>query len=207
MYCLPVIFTPSIFPSLPPPSLPPPLTPSLPPSRSPQDLVQLSHVIDMLVTRNDQPGSTLMEPEYYQYLLLMLRAIARSRPENLMLVALPELSSKFAPEKKPTSTEGTDKEGGEGDEGKVAEDMELEGKKDEEEEKRVEQAEEEGGSGEGSVKRNEEEDGELVKSSAEKALDRTEKIELFLELLNEVFWMLFARQPSGPDTAPVVNPG
>ncbi len=54
----------------------------------------------MLVTRNDYPGTTLMEPEYYQYLLLMLLAIAKNRPENL-LHSLPKLSSsKFLSEKK-----------------------------------------------------------------------------------------------------------
>ena len=28
-----------------------------------------------------------MEPEYYQYLMLMFLAVARSRPENLLLLA------------------------------------------------------------------------------------------------------------------------
>ena len=50
-----------------------------------QDRIQLSHVIQCLATRRDRDH--LMEPEYFQYLLLMLLTITKTRPENLQLVA------------------------------------------------------------------------------------------------------------------------
>ncbi len=74
----------------------------------------------MLVTRNDYPGNTLMEPEYYQYLLLMLLAIAKNRPENLLL-SLPELSSKFLSEKKARVEREREEEEGEKGGGKEGE--------------------------------------------------------------------------------------
>ena len=56
--------------------------------------MQLTHVIQALSPhhrqQNHRPGSSLssgMEPEYFQYLLLMLLSIARHRPLSLATVA------------------------------------------------------------------------------------------------------------------------
>ena len=52
-----------------------------------QDQTQLSHVVQSLCTGSGSQESQLMEPEYFQFLLLMLISVGKSRPENLMLLA------------------------------------------------------------------------------------------------------------------------
>jgi hypothetical protein len=56
-------------------SLPPPL----------QDKLQLTHVVQCLAQRRRK--DSLMEPEYFQYLLLMLVSIGKARPHNLCLIS------------------------------------------------------------------------------------------------------------------------
>ena len=51
-----------------------------------QDQTQLSHVVHCL-TADGSDKETRMEPEYFQFLLLMLISVGKSRPENLMLLA------------------------------------------------------------------------------------------------------------------------
>lgn len=51
-----------------------------------QDRTQLSHVVQCLSAGSGKK-ETLMEPEYFQFLLLMLLSVGKSRPENLMLLA------------------------------------------------------------------------------------------------------------------------
>ena len=51
-----------------------------------QDRTQLSHVVQCLSAASEKK-EPLMEPEYFQFLLLMLLSVGKSRPENLMLLA------------------------------------------------------------------------------------------------------------------------
>lgn len=51
-----------------------------------QDRTQLSHVVQCLLAGSGE-NEPLMEPEYFQFLLLMLLSVGKSRPENLMLLA------------------------------------------------------------------------------------------------------------------------
>lgn len=125
-----------------------------------------------------------MEPEYFQYLLLMLLTIAKSRPENLLHLARPEFSSKFVSERKPKASKDKDGEGG---------DKEGEG--------------EGGGKDDESGEKEEDKELEVSAGGDQEVVGRTEKIDEFLDLLNEAFWMLFAQQPLAPETGPVVNPG
>lgn len=67
-----------LFPSL-------PLLSTLFPSPLTQDTLQLSHVVQCLV--NQRGKGTAMEPEFFQYLLLILVSICRARPRNLYLVS------------------------------------------------------------------------------------------------------------------------
>ena len=52
-----------------------------------QDQTQLSHVVQSLCTGSGSKEHQLMEPEYFQFLLLMLISVGKSRPDNLMLLA------------------------------------------------------------------------------------------------------------------------
>ena len=76
--------------------------------------MQLSHVIQALSPC--RPGTSLtrdMEPEYFQYLLLMLLSIARHRPHSLAVVAT-QLAELVLKEKKVDDDEQEDKDEGEG---------------------------------------------------------------------------------------------
>ena len=52
-----------------------------------QDQTQLSHVVHSLCVGSGSKEHQLMEPEYFQFLLLMLISVGKSRPDNLMLLA------------------------------------------------------------------------------------------------------------------------
>lgn len=54
-------------------------------SPSPQDTLQLSHVVQCLVAQRGK--ETTMEPEFFQYLLLILVSIGKARPRNLLLIS------------------------------------------------------------------------------------------------------------------------
>ena len=85
-----------------------------PPSDCSQDKMQLSHVIQALSPH--RPGSSIssdMEPEYFQYLLLMLLSIARHRPHNLTVVAA-ELSNLLLREEEEGESQDDEGGGGEG---------------------------------------------------------------------------------------------
>ena len=86
---------PLLLPYSPPPtllsSLPPPLLflSSTPPSMLSftclQDSLQLSHVVQCLVEQRGK--GTCLEPELFQYLLLILVSICKAHPHNLLLVS------------------------------------------------------------------------------------------------------------------------
>lgn len=146
-----------------------------------------------------------MEPEYFQYLLLMLLTIARFRPENLRQVAVQVAAGEQVDaekEKEKEKEEGEEKD--KGDSGEVEEDK---GEKAKVEEKEGGGEKEEEGS---HVSEESEVDMEAtVEASAEDQTKQSDvdNVIVFLDLFNKVFWDLFARRPAGPTVAPVVNPG
>ena len=135
-----------------------------------------------------------MEPEYYQYLLLMLLTIAKNRPENLQLVTLPELSAKFLQKKRKAFLLG--------DKDSKSEQDNDEGSKTTEEQKEA-SGEKEAESGQ-KVKGD---DGKEKPEDVEEEPTHMEKVRSFIELFNDMFWRIFVRRPAAPGTAPVVSLG
>lgn len=109
-----------------------------------QDHIQLSHVVQSLT--DCQTKDKLMEPEYFQYLLLLLLKIGKARPDNLAVLATQVGETLLQTTKQDIGGGTSDK-------------------------------------------------------------DRSSPVTMFIDLLVNVFWRLFMKNPTSPSVRPVVNPG
>lgn len=154
-----------------------------------------------------------MEPEYFQYLLLMLLTIGRNRPENLQLVGplmvehmereRREKKAREAKEKEAESKSekeaATGEERGTGTEQTEGEEKKEEGKEDVVGGKEEGESQKEAAVPEAPALREDE--------GVDDGSSQTELVNAFIDLLNDIFWGLFVRRPSSTVTSPVVHPG